>query len=84
MGDYLDIFRYNYTKALKSKIGKTLIEKIKENFNKIDTFISEMFGKNYNNENKKSDYLSSLLLLTYNYERYFNKKKTRKHCQNKR
>ena len=82
--DYLDIFRYNYTNALKSKIGNTLFEKIKENFNKIDTFISEMSEKNYNNENKKNDYLSSLLLLTYNYERYFNKKKTRKHCQNKR
>ena len=83
MGDYLDIFRYNYTKVLKSKIGKTLIEKIKENFNKIDTFISEMSEKKYNNENKKNDYLSSLLLLTYNYERYFNKKHTRKPRKNK-
>ena len=81
--DYLDIFRYNYTNALKSKIGNTLFEKIKENFNKIDTFISEMSEKNYNNDNKKNDYLSSLLLLTYNYERYFNKKHTRKPCKNK-
>ena len=76
--DYLDIFRYNFTNEIKSKIGTTLFEKIKENFNKIDTFISEMSEKKYNNENKKNDYLSSLLLLAYNYERYFNKKHTRK------
>jgi hypothetical protein len=79
--DYLDIFRYNYTNALKSKIGNTLFEKIKENFNKIDTFISEMSEKKYNNENKKYDYLTSRLLLAYNYERYFNKKHTRKPCK---
>ena len=82
--EYLDIFRYNYTNELKSKIGKTLFEKINVNFNKIDNFIFEMSVKNYNDENKKKDYLSSLLLLTYNYERYFNKKLTRKSCQNRK
>ena len=82
--DYLNIFRYNFTNEIKTKIGTTLFEKIKENFNKIDTFISEMSVKNYNDENKKKDYLSSLLLLTYNYEIYFNKKHTRTPCQNRK
>ena len=74
-GDYLDIFRYNYTEKIKEKIENNNLNEIKNKFDKIDSFICELYVKKYDNDNEKKDYLSSILLLTYNYERYFILKK---------
>ena len=83
-GDYLDIFRYNYTQKLEEKMGKNLFDEIKNQFDKIDNFICELYVKMDENENEKNDYLSSVLLLTYNYERYFMIKKIRNKNTNKK
>ena len=82
-GDYLDIFRYNYTPKLIEKIGKNILDEIKNKFDKIDSFMSELYVQKYDNDDEKNDYLSSVLLLTYNYERYFMLKKIRKPSLNK-
>ena len=63
-------------------MGKNLFDEIKIQFDKIDNFICELYVKMVDND--RNDYLSSVFLLTYNYERYFMLKKIRKPSPNKK
>jgi hypothetical protein len=87
LADFLDIFRYNVTDDIKKKIDEKIIEKF-EKFKKVDNFIDEIYNesneKKFVNENEKKDYLSSILLLLLNYERYFILKKPKNRENNKK
>lgn len=76
--DYLNIFRYNNSQL---NIDENLLKLIGEKFNKIDAFIKNI--KNIKEE-EKNDYIISVLLNLFNYERYFINKQTRKRTDEKK
>lgn len=70
--DYLNIFRYNNSEL---KADENLLKIIDEKFNKVDAFIDNL--KNIKKE-EKNDYIISILLNLFNYERFFINRQTRK------
>lgn len=76
--DYLNIFRYNNSQL---NIDENLLKLIDQKFNKIDAFIKNLKKIK---EEEKNDYIISVLLNLFNYERYFINKQTRKQTDKKK
>lgn len=75
--DFLDIFRYKESEKIQKELGKEVLDK----FHRIDYYLKIIYDKEKTTQKNKDEiinYLRRILIITYNYERWFLSKNGRK------